>query len=100
MHYEHHGHDADVSRRELTDAVASMFPAPDFTADLSQHADPKDRRVCVFISVYESVALVAVSRDWDLLRGYHVRELVERQEVEREGEAHTVAETTGDGGYP
>ena len=51
MHYEHHGHDADVSRRELTDAVASMFPAPDFTADLSQHADPKDRRVCVFISV-------------------------------------------------
>ena len=51
MHYEHHGHDADVSRRELTDAVAAMFPAPDFTADLSQHADPKDRRVCVFISV-------------------------------------------------
>ncbi len=51
MHYEHHGHDADVSRRELTDAVASMFPAPDFTQDLSQHADPKDRRVCVFISV-------------------------------------------------
>ena len=50
--------------------------------------------------MYESVALVAVSRDWDLLRGYHVRELVERQEVEREGEAHTVAETTGGGGYP
>ena len=52
------------------------------------------------LQVYESVALVAVSRDWDLLRGYHVRELVERQEVEREGEAHTVAETTGGGGYP
>ena len=55
---------------------------------------------CFVLQVYESVALVAVSRDWDLLRGYHVRELVERKEIEREGEAHTVAETTGDGGYP
>jgi hypothetical protein len=35
-----------------------------------------------------------------LLRGYHVRELVERQEIEREGAEHTVAETTGGGGYP
>jgi len=52
------------------------------------------------LQVYESVALVAVSRDWDLLRGYHVRELVERKEVEREGAEHTVAETTGGGGYP
>ena len=44
---------------------------------------------------YDVVFCLQVSRDWDLLRGYHVRELVERQEVEREGEAHTVAETTG-----
>ena len=55
---------------------------------------------CFVLQVYESVALVAVSRDWDLLRGYHVRELVERKEVEREGAEHTVAETTGGGGYP
>ena len=49
---------------------------------------------------YDVVFCLQVSRDWDLLRGYHVRELVERQEIEREGEAHTVAETTGGGGYP
>ena len=46
------------------------------------------------------VFCLQVSRDWDLLRGYHVRELVERKEIEREGAEHTVAETTGGGGYP
>ena len=30
MHYEHHGHTRDVPRARLEDAVAAMFPPPDF----------------------------------------------------------------------
>ena len=57
-------------------------------------------KFCVFVGVFEGVALVTVTRDWDVTRGYRVREMAEREEARREGAEHAAAETTGGGGYP
>ena len=109
MHYEHHGHTSDVPRAALEDAVAAMFPPPDFVREDERVAQSEESeesetnegsKFCVFVAVFEGVALVTVTRDWDVTRGYRVREMAEREEARREGADHAAAETTGGGGYP
>ena len=106
MHYEHHGHTRDVPRAALEDAVAAMFPPPDFVREDERvgggvHGEAKEgSKFCAFIAVFEGVALVTVTRDWDVTRGYRAREMAERGEARREGADHAAAETTGGGGYP
>jgi len=114
LHYEHHGHTSDVPRAALEDAVAAMFPPPDFVredervarggvrGEESEESDvtTEKSKFCVFVGVFEGVALVTVTRDWDVTRGYRVREMAEREEARREGADHAAAETTGGGGYP
>mmetsp|Transcript_12675 Transcript_12675/g.54424 ORF Transcript_12675/g.54424 Transcript_12675/m.54424 type:complete len:222 (-) Transcript_12675:608-1273(-) len=106
MHYEHHGHTRDVPRAALEDAVAAMFPPPDFVREDERvgggvHGEANEgSKFCVFVAVFEGVALVTVTRDWDVTRGYRAREMAERGEARREGADHAAAETTGGGGYP
>ena len=106
MHYEHHGHTRDVPRAALEDAVAAMFPPPDFvredeSVESVESGDANEKsKFCVFVAVFEGVALVTVTRDWDVTRGYRAREMAEREEARREGAENAAAETTGGGGYP